>query len=98
MAARRAADGVNTPWMDADEVADYLRLKPKTVQNLTGPNVPDPIPFHRIAAGGQKRFHRDQVDAWLTAKNLSVSLPSANGAASADTDPPPDKRSDPHAS
>jgi excisionase family DNA binding protein len=54
-----------SPWMDAHEVADRLRLKPKTVHNMTGPNAQNPIPFHRLSAGGEKRFHVEEVDEWL---------------------------------
>jgi excisionase family DNA binding protein len=78
-----------SPWMDANEVAEYLRLSPKTIQNLSAPGAERPLPYYRIAGGGQKRFHRDEVNAWLTAKNLSVSLASTNGAASADNGPAP---------
>jgi hypothetical protein len=54
-----------SPWRDANGIADYLAVKPKTVQNLTGPNVADPIPFHRLTPGGEKRFHLAEVDEWL---------------------------------
>lgn len=55
----------DSPWLDAHEVAQRLRLKVKTVHNMSGPSAERPIPFHRLNAGGEKRFHVDEVDDWL---------------------------------
>ena len=54
-----------SPWMDAHQVAERLGLKVKSVHNRTGPTAENPIPFHRLSAGGEKRFHVDEVDEWL---------------------------------
>ena len=53
-------------WVDAAGIAEHLGVKPRTVQNRTGPNVPpeDRIPFHRLP-GGEKRFYVPEVDEWL---------------------------------
>lgn len=70
-----------SPWMTAGEVADYLRLSSKSVQNMTGPSAKNPIPFHRLSAGGEKRFHREEVDGWLRSKSSTVTLGTTNGEA-----------------
>ena len=54
-----------SPWRDAAGIAEHLGVSPKTVQNLSGPSVADPIPFHRLTPNGEKRFHVPTVDAWL---------------------------------
>ena len=54
-----------SPWLDARGVAERLGLAVKTVHNMSGPSVEDPIPFHRLRATGEKRFHVDEVDEWL---------------------------------
>jgi excisionase family DNA binding protein len=57
--------GKRRVWLDAGQLADYLGVSEKTVQNRTGPNVENPIPYHTLTLGGQKRFHREEVDEWL---------------------------------
>ena len=54
-----------SPWLNAQEVAERLRLKPKTVHNMTGPNAKNPIPFYRLSTAGENRFHVEEVDEWL---------------------------------
>lgn len=61
----RPAERPASPWLDARGVAERLHLSPKTVQNMTGPNADDSIPFHRLSVGGEKRFHLEEVDEWL---------------------------------
>lgn len=58
-------NGERKVWLDASELADYLGFTEKTIHNRTGPNVDNPIPCHRLTAGGEKRFHVDEVDEWL---------------------------------
>jgi Helix-turn-helix domain len=61
------ANGQEPPkvWLSAEEVAAHLGVSAKTVQNLSGPNVEDPIPWHPLSAGGRKMFNRREVDEWL---------------------------------
>jgi hypothetical protein len=49
-------------WRDVNGIAAHLGKNPQTVQNMTGPNVADPIPFHWIH--GAKWFYVPEVDAW----------------------------------
>ena len=49
-------------WRDVNGIAAHLGKSPKTVQNMTGPHVDDPIPFHEIH--GAKWFYVPEVDAW----------------------------------
>ena len=49
-------------WRDVHGIAAHLGKKPQTIQNMTGPKVDDPIPFHRIH--GAKWFYVPEVDAW----------------------------------
>jgi hypothetical protein len=62
----REALAASQGWRDAAGIAEHLGVKPQTVQNRTGPNVPpeDRIPFHRLP-GGEKRFYVPEVDEWL---------------------------------
>ena len=54
-----------SPWLDAREAAEYLRLSPKTVHNMSAPSAKNPLPCHRLNGGGEKRFHRDELDEWV---------------------------------
>jgi hypothetical protein len=54
-----------SPLLDARGVAVRLGLAVKSVHNMSGPNAEDAIPFHRLRANGEKRFHVDEVDEWL---------------------------------
>jgi Helix-turn-helix domain len=58
-------DGVPKRWLNASELARYLGVASKTVQNLSGPKAADPIPYHQLTAGGEKRFLVDEVDEWV---------------------------------
>jgi Helix-turn-helix domain len=60
---REGANGKH--WLSAAEVAEYLGIAPKTVQNLTGPSVKDPIPSHALTPGGRKMFNCAEVDEWI---------------------------------
>jgi hypothetical protein len=87
-----------SPWMDPHEVADYLTLSVKSIQNMTGPQSKNPIPFCRLSEGGAKRFHRQQVDEWLlTAKSSNVTLVSSQTGRHRANGPPQDTggKSDP---
>lgn len=48
-------------WLTVAEVADYLRLRPRTVYDMVAR---EKIPFSR--AGGRLVFARDQIDQWLS--------------------------------
>jgi Helix-turn-helix domain len=63
--ADRHDGGVPKKWLNAADLARYLGVAPKTVQNLSGPKAVDPIPFHQLTPGGEKRFHVDEVDEWV---------------------------------
>lgn len=60
-----------SPWLDAQGCADYLRLKVKSVYNLSAPSAANRLPFHRIPGGGAKRYHRYELDTWLKASASS---------------------------
>jgi Helix-turn-helix domain len=64
-ATNGSGDAVPKKWLNAAEVARYLGVAPKTVQNLSGPKATDPIPFCRLTPGGEKRFYVDEVDEWV---------------------------------
>jgi excisionase family DNA binding protein len=50
-----------TPWLTTKEAAVYLRLSPRTVGRLVAERQ---IPYHRLD-GGQLRFNRPDLDAWM---------------------------------
>ena len=47
-------------FMDAREVAQYLKVRPSTIYSMTGNRK---IPFYRI--GRQLRFRKSEVDKWM---------------------------------
>jgi excisionase family DNA binding protein len=60
-----------SPWLTGREVATRLGVSVKTVHRLSGPSTPESerLPCHRIGGNGEKRFHVDEVDAWLRSCN-----------------------------
>jgi excisionase family DNA binding protein len=56
---------MNNNLMTINEVAEYLRVKKRTVYDWIHK---DRIPA--IKTVGQWRFKRDQIDLWLEAKNV----------------------------
>jgi len=66
-AVRAALEQDNSPWLDVHGCARYLNCGPKLVHARSGPNAhgPDALPVHRLGPNGEKRFHKDDLDAWL---------------------------------
>jgi Helix-turn-helix domain len=89
-ALRDLIERPRSPWMDTNGVAEYLRLSPKSIQNMTAPSATNPIPHHRINGVGEKRFHADEVDAWLRLRADAVSLTSTQTGRHRSHGPPPD--------
>lgn len=58
----RLADAVRvaSPWMTAQQAADYLGISVGTLRNWTSAKF---IPFSR--RGRVVRYHRDMIDKWL---------------------------------
>jgi hypothetical protein len=92
-----------SPWKDAKGIAAHLGVSDKTVQNLTGPNVPDPIPFHRpptpTGKPGRKRFYVPEVDEWgrrdrpaLTVNSEALRVVSTQTGGHRGNGPAPDTR------
>ena len=68
MQKRIASAGENrrSPWMNTEQLAEYLGLRVETVRTMV--KEPDPrkrIPFSRIGSRKFIRFHRERVDKWL---------------------------------
>lgn len=51
-----------SPWMTVEQLADYLSVSPKTIRNWVSQKY---IPHAK--RGRIVRFHRDRIDAWLSA-------------------------------
>lgn len=60
-AAPNRDTGIDTPWLTVEEVAEYLSVSPGTVRNWVSQQY---IPHAK--RGRVVRFHRDQIDAWLS--------------------------------
>jgi len=58
--------GPRTPVLTAEEAARYLRLHVKSVHRLVKEGK---IPGRKV--GGRWRFHRDELEKWLTKGRLS---------------------------
>lgn len=52
-------DAPDTPWMEQEEAADYLRIKHGTFKKLVTARR---IPVH--PEGRRNYFHRDELDRW----------------------------------
>lgn len=55
-----------TPWMTAEEAADYLRCSKSKIYRLVSY---DDIPYHKQS--GQLLFHRDQLDKWMESQRYA---------------------------
>ncbi len=53
---------VESPWMTAREAAEYLKLKPRTLQNYVSRGL---VPVS-ISVTNTKRFHKNDLDNWLS--------------------------------
>lgn len=61
--------GVNgSPYLTAEEAADYLRVSVHTLRAYR--NQGKGPPYHRI--GGKTLYHRDEVDAWVQSGRQEV--------------------------
>lgn len=65
-----AGNAITSPdgWMECDEVAEYLKLKPKAVRYGAARGV---LPGHKYPAGsirGRWRFRKEELDEYLNRK------------------------------
>jgi hypothetical protein len=60
----RSPDG-HVQWLDANGIAEHLGYSVKRVHALTGPQVRNGIPYHRLTPNGRKMFDVREVDGWL---------------------------------
>lgn len=60
LVAERQAPDVSSPWLNADEAADYLRCSRKRIHDLVSQHR---IPAHRD--GTRLLFRRDELDEYL---------------------------------
>lgn len=52
------------PLMRCEEVADYLRVTPQTVQRWSRATV-DPLPCSRHGKRGFRRYRMSEIEEWL---------------------------------
>ena len=66
-AVQAALEQEDSPWLDVNGCARYLNCGTKLVHARSGPNAQGPgaLPVHRLGPNGGKRFHKDDLDAWL---------------------------------
>lgn len=57
---RRLGAGIASPWLTADQAADYIGAPISRIRQLT---MGDEIPVHRD--GRRVLYHRDELDRWL---------------------------------
>jgi len=62
MPAEKKEKCVNSPWLTVEQLADYLSVSSGTIRNWVSQKY---IPH--IKKGRIVRFHRNQIDAWLSA-------------------------------
>lgn len=56
------AESRYSPWMTLEEAGRYLKLSTETLKNYTYRGV---IPYYKQPLTGTKRFHKDELDAWI---------------------------------
>lgn len=66
---------VLTPWMTADQAAEYLGIALGTLRNWTSAKF---VPFSR--RGRIVRYHREQLDKWLSKDSCPGRTTFANAA------------------
>ncbi|SLM27836.1 hypothetical protein MTBBW1_1150009 [Desulfamplus magnetovallimortis] len=54
---------IKTPWFTLEEAAAYLKLNPRTLKNYVSRGL---LPVCVTKTTNTKRFHRDDLDKWLT--------------------------------
>lgn len=56
----------NSPWLTAEQLAEYLSISYSTVAHWVATGV---VPCHYIPPGFRLvRFHRDEIDDWMRAR------------------------------
>jgi excisionase family DNA binding protein len=68
-AIHTAAHVINQPIWTKDDVAQYLKIKPKTVYQLMRRRSPRPLPY--LKCGKYLRFLKSDIDAWLLASRVN---------------------------
>lgn len=58
----------NDKWINIDEAADYIGVKPVTIRGWIRNN--KGIPAHKI--GKQWKFKRSELDAWVKSGNSAI--------------------------
>jgi len=64
------------PWVDVNEIADYLTMKPKTVLAKVRAGIIPATPIDPLASRKIWRFKKSKVDAALNQRVDSTSRPS----------------------
>ena len=61
---------LTTAWLTASEVADFLRIHPKTVKRIPA----DLLPYYRVTAGqrADRRYRIEDVMAWVESRKVGA--------------------------
>lgn len=62
------SDGNNSKWINIDEAADYLGIRPGTIRDWIRKG--SDIPAHKI--GKQWKFKREELDTWVQSGKSTI--------------------------